>query len=204
MDKRIITTALALLAITAIGCGDDDGTIPPVPTYDDTVAAGWTKYEAGDFDGALAAFAAAASVDAARPDAFVGQGWSDLRRDALAGGRDAFLAGEAVADTASAARSDLRAGLVFALNAMKDYDASNAWADSLLADAPAWAFAHESGLDAADVRVVQAENLFALGDFDASLAAVKALNPAFALDTVATAADEAALAAEIERLRAAS
>ena len=30
MDKRIITTALALLAITAIGCGDDDGTIPPM------------------------------------------------------------------------------------------------------------------------------------------------------------------------------
>ena len=73
MDKRIITTALALLAITAIGCGDDDGTTPPVPTYDDAVAAGWTKYEAGDFEGVgVVAVACNVGADGEAVEAAVG------------------------------------------------------------------------------------------------------------------------------------
>ncbi len=201
MNKHIILVAAIALTAAVTGCSDDDNTSKPEPTYADRIASGWNDYESGDFAGAAAHFNAAETLDGAQPDAFAGQGWSRMKLDELAASRDAFLAGHAVAGTASAAQSEILAGLAFVLNAMKDYAGSGAWADSLLATAPDWVFDHEAGISAADVAVVLAEDHFALGQFDEALDVVKTLNPGFALDAVASPADEAALADEIERLR---
>jgi hypothetical protein len=101
--------------------------------------------------------------------------------------------------------ADLYAGWAFAWNARQAaagrHAESNARVAQAEALAPAWVFAHESAIDAADLTLLAAANHFALGELAQSLARVQVLDPAFTVD-VATAVGQAALATRIEELRA--
>ncbi|HMB67861.1 MAG TPA: hypothetical protein VKU85_01075 [bacterium] len=212
--RWIAPWCVAVAAAALAGCGggdsgtepDDDPDPGPEPTYDERVASGWASYEAGQFTAARSAFQAAAAVDGSRADAHVGLGWSQLRLDAPDLAHDAFDDGSA-ASGSDALKADLHAGWAFAWNARQAaagrHAESNARVLQAEALAPGWTFAHEAGMDAADLTLLAAENHFALGEFAESLARVQVLDPAFTAD-VGTAAGLSALAAKIEALRAGS
>jgi hypothetical protein len=185
---------------------DPPGPGPEGPTYGERVAAAWASYTAGQFAAARSGFAAAVAVNAARADAYVGLGWSELRMDAPDAAHLAFQDGSGRTGS-DPVMADLHAGWAFGWNARQAaagrHAESNAAVAQALALEPAWIFDHEAGLDAADLTLLAAGNFFALGDFASSLARVQVLDPAFAAD-VGTATGRAALAARIEALRTGS
>ncbi|MCB0833110.1 MAG: hypothetical protein KDC45_06585, partial [Bacteroidetes bacterium] len=63
-----------------------------------------------------------------------------------------------------------------------------------------WQFVHEAGLTSVDLKILLAENYFALGQFSQSLTAVQSVNVDFTAD-VSNTDGQAELAAEIERLK---
>lgn len=205
--------ALAL-CVAVVGCGGNDSPMEPdppdpdptEPTYAERIASGWASFATGSYASARSAFAAAVSQDPAPIDAYVGLGWSELKRDALSAAHDAFANG---ADNAGddALRADLFAGWAFAWSARQGEPSRHAESNARIADAETlesdWVFDHLPDLDAGDLTLLAAENHFALGEFAASLARVQALDPSFVAD-VDTPEGQAALAARIEELRAGS
>ena len=74
---RVFYIMLLLLIIT--GCS---GGIMDVKqtSYDDIIKSGWTEYNQGKFDDAYQLFLDAKDYDDKRPEAYIGSGWSLLRR----------------------------------------------------------------------------------------------------------------------------
>lgn len=210
---RILPAVMVFAALSLAGCGGGGGGTPDpdpepeAPGYADFIAAAWTAFAGGDYAGAIAEFASAKAADAAQAEPFAGTGWCHARLGDPAAAAGKFEAAAGLAASTSVA-ADLQAGWAFALNALKDpagadlsnFVESNARADAALALQPDWVFDPLAEYDAADLHVVRAENHFALGEFEASLAAVQALDPAFDAD-VNTGDGQLALAAKIEELK---
>jgi hypothetical protein len=179
---------------------------PEGPTYAERIAAAWASFSAGQYTAARSAFAAAVAADATRADAYAGLGWSELRLDAPDAAHQAFLDGNTRTGT-DPVLADLFAGWAFAWNARQAAAGRHAESNTRIAQAealtPAWVFAPEAGMDAADLTLLAAENFFALGDFASSLARVQVLDPAFTAN-VGTVTGQAALATRIEALRTGS
>ncbi len=196
----------SLLGLT--GCGGGDSTLEPEPepepaTYAELVAAGWASFAAGNYPAARSAFAEAVTLDPAPAEAYVGLGWSELKRDVLTAAHQAFESGSGKTG-ADPVLADLFAGWAFVWNARKtvadNYGESNSRIVQVETLEPDWQFDPIAGLGVADLVLLAAENHFALGDFDSSLARVQALDPAFVVD-VATPEGQAALAEKIELLQ---
>ena len=164
--------------------------------YQSSVDAGWLAYEEAQFTDASFLFVGALAIDPSGTEAWNGLGWSRLRRDSLDGAADAFQTGSAL----STPTADLYAGWGFVLNAQKNYGGSNTQTISALSADPQWQFVHEAGLTSVDLKILLAENYFALGQFSQSLTAVQSVNVDFTAD-VSNTDGQAELAAEIERLK---
>ncbi len=188
MNKRSV---FYLSALMLVACGGDD------KSYQGLLDDGWSLFQSGQYNEAIAVFMEARDLSPDRADAYAGMGWSRMKLDDLAGASADFSTGAPLVGT----RVDLLGGWTFTLNALKNYSNSNARADELLALSSNWTFPYLSGINATDIQIVKAENFFGLGSFSSSLAIVKMINPSFSLNSVSTAADEMALAAEIERLK---
>jgi len=188
-------TLLMLFTLTIINCSDKDEPTKVIFTFDDLMNEGWSEFAGKNYDTALKKFAMANTMDFNRPEAYAGMGWSLFKLDNLAEADTAFSHGSKRNGTA-----DNFAGWAFSLNAQKAYLHSNAMADTALALSPLWKFQGGLGLDHNDLNILRAENHFLLGNFVESLAVVQGLNSEF-IANVATSAGQAALAAEIERLK---
>lgn len=191
MKNKIIVSVLAIMVLT--GCGPDPATSED---YTATVAQGWTFFEAGSYPEAKERFRAAIVIDPTFSEAFTGLGWSQMKTDSLDEAVKSFSLGSESTDITS----DLWAGWAFTEHALKEYSASNGRANNAINGDANWIFAHASGLSVGDLKVLIAENHFALGNYAASLAMVQSLNASFTAD-VGNTDGQAALAAEIERLK---
>ncbi|MEZ5063464.1 MAG: hypothetical protein R3B81_01965 [bacterium] len=202
---RGLRVLLLLGLLSGGGCGGGDTTTQPgpEPSYAERIAAGWTAFEAGNFDPARSQFLAAVAADPAPLEGWMGLGWTELRRSDPDAAHDAFESGSDK-NGSDAQRADLLAGWAFGWSARSTqagrFSESNARIDEVETLTSTWSFAHAPGLDADDLVLLAAENHFALGAFAASLARVQVLDPAFTAD-IGTPAGQAALAAKIEALR---
>jgi tetratricopeptide (TPR) repeat protein len=210
MRTGFLPASLLLLPLALAACGGE--TSPTAPgggggtTYAERVAAAWNTFTAGDYTAARDAFADAIDQDPEPADAWAGLGWSELRRDDLEAAHQAFADGSDNPGS-DAVRADLLAGWAFAWNARQGAVNRHAESNDRLEQAedlePDWTFEPLPGLDFQDLAILAAENLFALGELDASLARVQTIDPAFTAD-VQTPDGQAALAARIEELRTTS
>lgn len=195
--KNILLIYLSVVVLACSGGSGDDTPDPIVPTYESEVANGWRVFESLQYDSAKVYFEQAIALDSTDVEAFAGLGWVQIRRDDLTAAGIAFQRGS----TKYPVSSDLFGGWSFLLNAQKAYDLSNAKADSVLLQDPTWQFTWQTSINASDVRLTKAANYYALGAYASSLSQVQVLNPSFNVD-VSTDIGQAALGAEIERLRA--
>ena len=209
--RLLATGAVATAALALSGCkGGDSPLAPadddpdPIPlTYAERISAGWAHFTAGNYSTARSTFLGATTFDPGPADAYAGLGWSELQLDDLQAAHDAFSTGSGKT-APDEVLADLHAGWAFAWNARKtapdNYAESNARITDVESLEPAWSFDHLPALDSTDLTLLAAENYFALGQFDSSLARVQLLDAAFVAD-VATAEGQAALATRIEELR---
>ncbi|MCD4706510.1 MAG: hypothetical protein K8S62_02090 [Candidatus Sabulitectum sp.] len=77
--NRTIIAAVAASLILVAGCYDaDEVTLPPVDGYDGLVAKGWSAFEDANYKDAMEYFQQAIDMNVARPDAYVGAGWTAI------------------------------------------------------------------------------------------------------------------------------
>ena len=79
--NKINTTILAFVTASLIlvaGCYDGGVTQPTVTGYNGFITAGWTAFEAGDYDTAMDNFQQAIDMDVTRPEGFLGAGWCSV------------------------------------------------------------------------------------------------------------------------------
>jgi hypothetical protein len=209
--RRARVSLIALLLLGVVGCGGNDSPMEPdpdpdptPPTYAERIASGWASFTSGAYATASSKFSAAVAADPAPVDAYVGLGWSELKRDDPEAAHGAFETGSTKAG-ADGLRADLYAGWAFVWNVRTTAPDRHVESNARVVQAetldPAWVFEHLAGMDRDDLTILAAENFFALGDFEASLARVQSLVPTFDAD-VDTPEGQAALADEIEALRA--
>jgi len=186
---------LLLMAMLYTGC---QGTNEPDQTdaYTQKITDAWNAFTQGNYSSAYAAFNQARLSDSVKADAYLGLGWCALKLDSLKLVSGYFAA----ATRAGLTSADLYAGYAFLLNATKQYEQSNSYAANALVLSPNWVFAHQTSLNKNDLKLLQAQNYYQLGNFSTSLSFVQLLNSAFSAD-VTTAAGRLALADEIERLK---
>jgi len=202
MAGRLMAACLALGLLSLSGCSKK-ATEPPPPSADELAANGWSSFENGYFNDALGYFNQALGQNSSHADALNGKGWCL----GILGDRPGSLAAFKSGLNSAPANNSLRAGLAFAYAAL-DSSLQAAQADStVLAADSLWALGHryrmsyDGIMDWRDLRVLLAEELFALGRFSESLVQVKKLNPAFSLGTDFTqVTNQTALLIEIERL----
>lgn len=102
----------------------------------------------------------------------------------------------------SSTNLEIRSGMAFVYNGEKDYSTSVTFALSVIALNPNWAFSRDTTIDVADLRLLLAEDYFALEEYSSSLTQVVLLDSSFSASLdVSTVAGQTTLAQEIERLR---
>ena len=164
--------------------------------YEQLIKEGWQHFAQAQYDSALYKFARAASKFPEQAEPHIGAGWTHMASGELEKASEQLhLAITLEGNTATAF-----AGLAFLDNAWKNFSQSNQWIDSVFHQEPSWEFQHGWHLAAIDLWLLKAENYFMLGQFQASLKALQQVEPAFQAD-VTTTEGQAALAAEIARLR---
>lgn len=173
--------------------GEDTGPTSPSPSAEEYLQIGWTDYENQNYEIALENFLNAFKKDNWLDDAMNGAGWSAGHLSDLSKAVNYFTQGYNVTEN----NEDIVAGFAFIYNAQKKYEDSNNWA---LKVKPTWVFSHDISFNIDDIFLLQAENYFALGDFENALNYVQLLNPQFTCN-IFTIEGRTLLADEIERLK---
>ncbi len=175
-----LTALLGLLVLA--GCGEDKTTEPATPTdAQGYLDLGWSQYGAGEYLDAYSSFSQA--VDLAEDSSQVtaglsGIGWTATKDVNPASGSPAFE----MALQFDSTFTEALGGYAFLLQTIEEWQQSNERASALLALDPTWIFEHENDIDYLDVRLLQAENYYALANFQASLEAALALNQVVGYD----------------------
>lgn len=168
MERSIRTQfqALAMLAMPclvaaalSVGCSSRERVTPPDDlTPRQLVDRGWTAFQRGDFDNALADFTQATQDSASFGDAFVGLGWTRLNRAGSASDEAAAVTafdtalnlGANVAETRSGrAAANLGAGTSGYASAITDAQAART-------ANPSFVFAHRTSFEAKDLLLEEA------------------------------------------------
>jgi tetratricopeptide (TPR) repeat protein len=190
-----VVLSLAALMAMLWGCGDN-GTAPE-PTAAELTAAGWLRFETGDYRSALSRFEQATRTSAGYGEAYNGIGWCCIWLDSL----DAALDGFDQAISNSVAAGDPRAGksVVYRDRVPLDLEAAIDWADSALAIDPGYVFTHDTTFDWYDLRLIRAHSYFELALYDQAKTEIDILSPANTVDPAADTFVEDLLA-ELQRL----
>jgi tetratricopeptide (TPR) repeat protein len=191
--KRLLAVLLILCLFNS--CSNNDGG-STAKTPEELLAAGWTSYGQKSYAVALDYFTQAYQGKGSLADAYNGAGWANAKLGSMTTARDRFLTGLAKDST----NPDILAGLAFVYNTLKDYPSSVAKGNAVLHINASWVFFRDVSMSVSDLHLLLAEDYFAEGDFQNSVAQVKLLNTSFGAD-VTTDAGKIALATEIERLR---
>jgi len=194
--KKFVFGGLLLLAVSGLITSCNVNPEDPLVVYEEELNGGWIAFTLKKFDLAYTRFHFAIDADSARSEAYSGLGWILLKQDSLNQAVTMFE----FAELQKEPDASLFAGHAFALNALKNYSASNQLADIALLKEPGWIFPYLPNLNYNDLIVMKAENYFMLGNFTESLTEVQKVNQAFQISVI-TPYGIAALASEIERLK---
>jgi tetratricopeptide (TPR) repeat protein len=185
-----------IICLGLIGCGKDNGQAPQV-TASMLTADGWTDFEAGLIEEAMADFEQALAKDAAYGEAYNGIAWCYLRTDLL----EQALANFDEAIATGVTHADPHAGKAIIYRDLEpvDFNLAIEWASEALFIDPGYVFEHDNTLDWHDLRLILAHCFIALKDYGKAKVQVDFLNAANTLDPQsATFVDD--LIAEVERL----
>lgn len=197
MKKYLVYLIMtSTLLFTFVGCKKTTTEPDAVDQYPQKITDAWAAYSLGNYDTAKNLFLEAKSLDVSKGDAYMGLGWCYLKSDSV----NLSLSNFSIAYDKGLCNADLNSGYAFSLNAAKQYQLSNSYAEIVLVIKPNWVFTYQTTLNKNDLLLLKAQNFFQLGDFANSLSYVKMLNISFLAD-VSTAAGRSALADEIERLK---
>jgi hypothetical protein len=189
---------VATLVVAGCSSDDDDGpSTPPVATDQEVLAAAWTGYEGGDWATAEENFRELLGRGTLPAESHDGLGWTFAAQNAADSSLVHFTAALAARADTTAIADQAQAGLAFAAAAGGEFQQC---LDAAGAVAAGWVFAHDDRYDRDQVTLLEAAAHYALGDFEASLAAVQELEPDFTVD-VETVEGRADLAAMIEELQ---
>jgi tetratricopeptide (TPR) repeat protein len=186
--KKRFTKYLLLFICFLAGCKNDNG--GGSETADQLVQDGWQAYLSKDYKTATSKFNQALAMNSSLVDAYNGAGWSYALLNRLDSSVNKFNLGRS-RDTAN---TGINAGLGIVENALKSYQSSIAYAEIVLRQNSSWTFNRDNTINWSDLRVLLAEDFFALMQYDSCLAQIQTLTP----DTT-RAVDS--LAAKIEALR---
>ncbi|MFH1679368.1 MAG: hypothetical protein ABIH26_01845 [Candidatus Eisenbacteria bacterium] len=190
--------ALLLLAGWLLGgCGGGGGgSAPGVDDPADLTNSGWAAFESGEWTEAAALFRSAIAADSIYGDAYNGLGWTRARADSLGAAVEAFDA----SIRTGLKSADPHAGKAVVLRDLTppDYPGAIAAARAALSWSRDYRFDHDASFDWMDLRVLLAQSLFAITDYEMANAEVDTMggtpatpgSPSFARN----------LLAEIERL----
>jgi tetratricopeptide (TPR) repeat protein len=201
MKKLLIITTVLLAAVTGCGKNASTETPPAETTAAEYLAQGWTSFSSGNYTTARANFDNAIAKDASLADAYNGKGWCQGILGSPAGALAAFTEGL----SHSTGNNQIKAGMAFSYSTMDSSVQAISLALQVHASDSLWLFPHtyrvsrDNVLNYKELRLLLCQNYFKRAVFDSSLLWVQKLNPGYAVD-VATAAGQAALQAEIERL----
>ncbi len=192
MNKRnYIVLLLSVLLIWH--CSDNSTQSDDAKSHTES---GWQEFQNGNYSDALTNFEEAISLDINYVDAYNGAGWANGKLGILTDAINRFNSGLEL----DSSNVDMLSGIAFVYNASKDYQNSIMKANSALSIKSHWTFSHISTIDYKDLRLLLAENYFAVADFQSSLSEVKILNSSFNAD-VTTQSGITELSLEIERLK---
>jgi hypothetical protein len=171
--NHLLVSTLVVMTVLA-GCGGDDGDpTGPQLSAAELTARGWTSYEAGDLNAALADFDAAIARDGAYAAGHVGQGWARLGLAGTSSGMLTAAASFTAALGAGASGADVRAGRAAAY-----LGAGSAMFDEAVTDAadarqqsPSFQFLHRASFDVRDLRLIEAFALAGQDDLEGAQAA---------------------------------
>ena len=150
--------------------------VRPVLSFAEYLSEGTSAFDTGDFATALSKFNLAKNQNSDSSSVYHWLGWANFKLDNLADAKSAF----ATALTKANPSEDAYAGFSFVLNAQKEYENSNTNLNILFADLDSdWVFAHGLNLGMDHLRLLYAQNYFALGDFSQSLSWVQAVDSGF-------------------------
>lgn len=169
---------------------------PPPPDDNLYINQGWEAFSKREYQTALDKFTEAMRMDSSIADAYNGAGWSSGKLNLLDNAVKYFLIGKSKPNSVL----DINAGLSIIYNAKKEYNLSISEAFVIFRTNPEWFFSRDTSVNKFDLRIILAENYFALGNFEISYEHVKLLNPTFNVN-FRTMEGQTILAHEIERLR---
>lgn len=194
MVKILVMCLLTAMLVLSSGCESSSGDGDKSPER--LVAEGWVAFSAGNYSEAASRFDEALNKAGNYVEAYDGAGWSYAKLNSLSTAESRFLAGLS-RDTTN---YEIKAGLAFLYHAQKRYNESAMMLENLLGQNTDWTFRGDASIGNTDLRLLLAEDYFALANYSASLSQVQILNSSFTAD-VSTVSGQAALAQEIERLR---
>jgi hypothetical protein len=195
--KYFSILVITICSLLWSSCSTDRVVVPPAQkTPEQLLSEGWDAFGVKNYSLALTDFTAAIAGNANLVDAYNGSGWANAKLNALAASVTSFTNGLSKDSTQIA----MKAGIAFVYNAQKQYQLSIDRGLAVFAADPNWVFSHDLSISVLTLRVLLAEDYFALANFTASYQQVQVVNPSFVAD-VSTSAGQSALAAEIERLR---
>jgi len=198
-------TAIYLLLSLAIINGCSKSATEPEITASDLLSQGWTYFNAGSFSAALTSFQQAKAKDPALVDAYNGSGWCQ----GILGYRDDALATFKSGLIRQFSNLEMRAGISFVYASLDSCQAAIQSDSLVLLSDSLWGFSHKYLLSAdqlmnyKEMNLLLAECYYKLGNFTASLDAVKKLDPAFDIADVSTSDGQKELLSKIENLTSA-
>ncbi|HUU44472.1 MAG TPA: hypothetical protein VM118_01960, partial [Acidobacteriota bacterium] len=178
LRNRIELIVVVCASLLAVHCGGGgNGSSGP------SLTSAWEKFEAGQYDAAIAEFADVVGdvSDAAHlAEGYCGLGWSYAFDDQL----DAAATSFASALNTGAESVDAAAGASAVALARGEHTDATSLAQAALAIDPDWSFNHYPGIDWKDLRLILAQAYFGLGaaSYDDAQAEVDILDPDNGLD----------------------
>ncbi len=183
------------LSCITFSCKEKVNELAP-PDANQYINQGWEAFKNHEYQTALDKFTEALRMDSSIVDAYNGAGWSSGKLNLLDEAVKYFL----ICKSKPNSSLDINAGLSIVYNAQKKYNSSITEAGIVFRGNLDWVFSRDTSINKYDLRIVLAENYYALGSFEICLEQVKMLNLTFSVN-YQTMEGQTILAHEIERLR---
>jgi tetratricopeptide (TPR) repeat protein len=174
MTKRflLLLPILACSILLLCGCGDGDDKGTKI-TAEQLTNQGWTKFTAGDYTGANSDFKAANGLDPNYAPAYLGLGWTELRKSSAGLAESAFNT-YLLKSSDSEGIIAASAGLILAYHAQDKFQDAIDQADDFLSSNPSWSFSpRDASMDYMDIALIMAQSYYEIGEFQSSLDVVR-------------------------------
>lgn len=175
--RRAEAAAVLAAILSSSGCGDDGGgtKVDPVVLQ---LAAGWSRFEEGNYTGAIEKFEEAVGTAPGLGDGHNGLGWCYLRLDSLDAALDEFQVAVAKGFVGAGAQ----AGRCLILNRKDEYRQAVVAGEAALAADPVFELEGDATIDIRDVRLAMAQSMYALGEYTDALEQIVVVDPSISIN----------------------